>query len=125
MLVLGTFRVYAVVLVAGLSACADVGFSDPPYAPVEPEVLGAVSNAYTDCLIREAQRIDDGKLTPIGLALKIIPACEKQFIALEAVASGGNDRLGRHAVRDNLELGKEEFATRVVLRERLGRELPP
>jgi hypothetical protein len=109
---------------AALTACADVQFGDKPYAPVEPQVLDTVSSAYADCLAQEADRVDDGKLSPIGLALKVIPACEKQFAALEAVASSGNGRLGRHAVRNGLEQDKEEFATHIVLRERLSRALP-
>ena len=122
----GELRFVAAMLTAALAACAgDAQFGDPPSAPVEPEAVGAVTTAYADCLTREAQRIDDGKLSPIGLALKIIPPCDKQFLALEAVASGGNDRLGRHAIRENLEQGKEEFATRIVLRERLDHALPP
>jgi hypothetical protein len=97
-----------------LTACADqVQFGDPPFEPVEPAAVDAVSSAYTDCLRREAERIDDGKLSPIGLALKVIPACEKQFAALEAVAASGSGRLGGHAIRDNLEQEKEDYATRV------------
>ena len=113
-------------VVASLTACADqVQFGDPPFEPVEPAAVDAVSSAYTDCLTREAERIDDGKLSPIGLALKVIPACEKQFAALQAVAASGSGRFQGHAIRDNLELEKEEYATRVVLRERLDRALPP
>jgi hypothetical protein len=121
-----TSRVLALALAVGLTACADqVQFGDPPTVPVDPEAVGAVADAYTDCLRQEAGRIDDGKLSPIGLALKVIPACEKQFAALEAVAASGNDRFGRHAIRNNLEQDKEEFVTHIVLRERLARALPP
>ena len=113
-------------LAAGLAACANqVQFGDPPSSIVDPELLDAVSAAYTGCLMREAGRLDDGKLRPIALALKVIPACEKEFTALETAAGGGNDRLGRHTIHDNLEQGKEEFATSIVLRERLARALPP
>ena len=119
-------RLIPIALLAGLAACADtVQFGDPPSSLVDPELLSAVSAAYTDCLTREVERIDDGMLRPIAVALKIIPACEKEFMALETAASGGNDRLGRHEVHDNLEQGKEEFATHIVLRERLSRALPP
>jgi len=119
-------RVLALALAVGLTACADeVQFGDPPSVPVDPEAVDAVSAAYTDCLRREADRVDDRKLSPIGLALKVIPACEKQFSALEAVAASGNDRFGRHAVRNSLEMDKEELATHVVLQQRLSHTLPP
>jgi hypothetical protein len=119
-------RLFMLAFAVGLSACAadQVQFGDPPTEPVDPEVVDVVSTAYGDCLSREADRVDDGKLTPIGLALKVIPACEKQFAALEAVAASGNGRLGRHAIRDSLEQSKEEYATHIVLRARLARTLP-
>src|ERR1043166_7138154 len=103
-----TSRVLALALAAGLTACADeVQFGDPPTVPVDEEAVDAVSAAYADCLRQEADRVDDGKLTPIGLALKVIPACDKQFAALEAVVASGNGRFGRHAIRNNLEQEKE------------------
>jgi hypothetical protein len=118
-------RLLALAFASGLAACADqVQFGDPSSAIVDPVLLDAVSAAYTDCLTREVKRLDDGMLRPIALALKIIPACDKEFAALETAASGGNDRLGRHAIHDDLEQGKEEFATRIVLRERLEQALP-
>ena len=122
----GKSRNLGLILCAGLAACAgEVQFGDVPTPPVPPEALESASMAYSDCLFRSARQIDDGKLTPIGLALKVIPLCEMQFGQLETAMSGGQDRQSRRAVRDNLELEKEELATRIVLRERLERVFPP
>src|SRR5882672_6883261 len=105
------------VLMVGLCGCAgEVGFQEhlPLYA--YPEEVDEANGAYVDCVTQTAARIDDRKLSPIGLALKVIPLCEMQFATFEALASQGNAAYDSRAIRNGLEENKEEFVTNVVLR---------
>jgi len=98
--------------------------ADLPIPASDYEVHTA-NDAYIACLVNSARTLDDGKDNVIGFALKILPLCEMQLAAAEEAASRGADPFGRHSIKDSFEQNKEIFATSIVRRVRLERELGP
>jgi hypothetical protein len=113
-------------LMGGAAACAgevgDLAGLPPPATNQEVQVASA---SYASCILDQARRLDDGKGTPIAVALKIVPLCEMQFANLQDTSSRGDDPVTRYEVRDVLKADREEFAASIVQRIRLDRELGP
>jgi hypothetical protein len=120
-------RVFAcIALMGGVAACGGgVGdLADLPPLATDQEIQLA-SDFYASCLVAQARRLDDGKGTPIAVALKIVPLCEMQFASLQDTSSRGGDPVTRYQVRDVLKADREAFAASIVQRMRIDRELGP
>ena len=91
-----------IALMGGAAGCGREG-PRRPAAPAPGEVVQFASDTYVSCIVDQARRLDDGKGTPIALALKIVPLCQMQFAYLQENHLPGDDAVTRYGVRDESE----------------------
>jgi hypothetical protein len=114
-----------IALMGGAAGCGSVmDLADLPPPATGDEVQFA-HDTYVSCLVTQASRLDDGKGTPIALALKVIPFCEMQFAYFQEITSRGDEAVSRYTVRDSLKANNEAFVASIVRRVRLARAFGP
>ena len=110
---------------AGVAGCGGVGdLADAP-PPAAYEEVQFASDTYLSCIVNQARRLDDGKGTPIAVALRIAPLCQMQFAYLQEASSRGSGPVAHNGVRDDLKQANEAFVASIMRRLRLQRELGP
>jgi hypothetical protein len=92
--------------------------SQPQLGTASPQQRRDAAERYTDCLTRNARRLDDRVSDASTIAMAIQPSCTAEFDSWKLVLQQGETAEARVALDRALDAGSQSAAVQAVLQVR-------